>query len=72
MLSCFARCFDHGIVRVEVLWNLRVLEVTGVTPYFLVIVVTIEDDVTMVVFTVSVIICVSLICGNGSGWGGRG
>jgi hypothetical protein len=71
MLSCFARCFDHGIVRLELLWDLRVLEVTGVTPYFLVIVVTIEDDVAMVVFAVSVIVCVSLIFRNGSGWGER-
>lgn len=69
-LSSFVRCIDHGLVRLEDLWDFRVLEVTGVAPYFLAIIVTVEDDVAMVIFAVSVIGYVSLFCRNGSGRGG--
>ena len=41
--------------RFEILWDVRVLEVAGIAPDVLAIVVTIEDDVVAIVFAVGVI-----------------
>jgi hypothetical protein len=51
----FLRGDDHGIVRFEVLGNVRVLEITGEAPDLLAKVVTVENDIPAIIFTMNVI-----------------